>query len=229
MLAGCAGPEPGAQRALLGDETDAPTLVALAPVGSQPPEANDASPRFAVAFRMPDGTTRPVDREAIAFVPQWRSGAALVDPERRLYEVLPDGMRRMLVAGATGALAVSPDRSELAYVVASDVLGDLRVHDGSTERTLASGLASIGNLRFSEDGTLVAFVGASPGGIVGVWIAGQGGARCLTNCALRTGEDWQDRFVPPPSDADRFVLRVDTIGWTDPDGAEHEIAIGGAP
>jgi hypothetical protein len=178
---------------------------------------------------MPDGSLRPIDREAIAFVPRWRSGAALVDPERRLYEVLPDGMRRMLVAGATGPLAVSPDGHELAYVVAPDVFADLRVHDGASERTLASGLASIGDLRFSEDGAQVAFVGAAPGGIVGVWIASQDGARCLTNCGLRAGADWQDHFLPPPSDADTFVIHLDTVGWTDPDGEPREIAIGGAP
>src|SRR5690606_31016248 len=107
---------------------------------------SDFVPRRRVALRMPDGSSRALDREAIAFVPAWRGGAALVDPEGRLYEVGAAGTLRMLAAQATGELAVAGER--LVYVIGSP--GELRVHDGREARTLASGLASIGGLRVVE-------------------------------------------------------------------------------
>ncbi|HBQ12218.1 MAG TPA: hypothetical protein DEF51_14050 [Myxococcales bacterium] len=103
----------------------------------------------------------------------------------------------MLAAGVT-ALAVSDDLSRLAFAVRSD--GSLRVHDGEVARTLAEGFVSIGALRFDPTGARVAFVGARNGGVAGVWVAGPDGAACQTNCDLRTGERWGDRFTPPPAD-----------------------------
>jgi hypothetical protein len=218
-LLGCAAHE--APGRVASAEIGAPTLVAIGEPSEAPP-GSDAVPHRAVAFRMPDGSTRPVDREAVAFVSRWGTGAALVDPERRLYEVRPDGARRMLVAGASGSLAVSPDGTLLVYVVARDVLGELRVHDGAQERTLAAGLASIGVLRV--EGERVFFVGARSGGVVGVWTAALdgSGARCLTNCDLVTGTDFAARFVPPPSSPDAFERDGDVLAWRDPDGVRHE-------
>ncbi len=225
VVSACAPSPPGRAASEL---RDAPALVAVSEPTQGPP-GSDAVPRVAVAFRMPDGATRPVDREATHFVPRWREGAALVDPERRLYEVRPDGTRRMLADGASGSLAVSPDLELLVYAIARDVVGELRVHDGARERTLASGLASIGVLRI--EGARVFFVGARPGGIAGVWTAALdgSGARCLTNCDLVTGTDWRARFVPPPSSPDAFELNGSTLAWRDPDGAQHEVALEEAP
>ncbi len=217
---GCTAPEPGEQ-ARTGVE-EAPALVALA-AAPEGPQASDAVPARRVAFRMPDGTTRPLDREAIAFVPRWGGGAALVDPERRLYEVRPDGQRRMLARGATGALAASDDGATLAYVIAAGVLGELFTHDGERERSLASGLAAIGALRVTGDRVL--FVGARPGGVAGVWIAGPDGAECLTNCALRTGEPFEDRRVPLPASPSSFELEAGRVAWIDHDGARHEATL----
>jgi hypothetical protein len=195
---------------------------------SQPPPGSDAVPRSRVAFRMPDGSLRPVDREAIAFVPRFGAGAALVDPERRLYEVTPDGQRRMLAAGASGSLAVSPGEDLLAYAVTRGALGELRVHDGTEERTLARGLASAGALGFADGGARLFFVGGRPGGVAGVWTATtDGDARCLTNCELRTGEPWQDRFVPLPASALAFEPERDAVAWTDADGARHRAPLAG--
>lgn len=222
MLCGCAAPD-SAERASSA-AVEAPTLIAIGEA-SQGPPGSDAVPRRSVAFRMPDGSLRPVDREAIAFVPRWQGAAALVDPERRVYEVRPDGMRRMLAADASGSLVVSGDERLLAYVVMRDVLGELRVHDGENERTIASSLASIGVLRFDQ--TRILFVGARPGGIAGVWAAALdgSGARCLTNCDLVTGTDWQPRFVPPPSSPDAFDVRGSAVTWIDPDGARHALEV----
>mgnify|MGYP000106070423 CR=1 FL=1 len=186
--------QPAAERARSAPLEAPLELVAL---GLEAPDGPDALPTHAVAFRSPDGALRPVDRRAARFVPRWRDGAALVDPEGRLYQVWPDGQRRMLAAGVT-ALAVSDDLSRLAFAVRTD--GSLRVHDGEVARTLAEGFVSIGALRFDPTGARVAFVGARNGGVAGVWVAGPDGAACQTNCDLRTGERWGDRFTPPPAD-----------------------------
>lgn len=228
LAAACTPPDDAATRASL---TEA-RLVAVGPAEPGPP-GSDAVPHRPVAFRMPDGRTRPVDREAVAFVSRFASGAALVDPARRLYAVTPDGGRRMLAAGATGSLATSPGGDRLAYVVARGTTGELRIHDGQRARTLVAGLASVGVLRFDGAGERLFFVGGRPGGVVGVWTVGvdperEPAARCLSNCALRTGEPWGDRFVPPPSRPDAFTPEAGAVAWTDPDGGAHRVALEGS-
>ena len=80
--------QPAAERARSAPLEAPLELVAL---GLEAPAGPDALPTHAVAFRSPDGALRPVDRRAARFVPRWRDGAALVDPEGRLYQVWPDG------------------------------------------------------------------------------------------------------------------------------------------
>ncbi|MCA9608180.1 MAG: hypothetical protein KC619_21370 [Myxococcales bacterium] len=187
LCLGCTAVEPAAAPL-----EEAPTLVAL---GDQGPGVGDARPHLRVAFRAADGSTTPVDLEASALVPRWRDGAALIDPEGRLYQVWPDGRRRMLAPRAT---ALGTDGERLVFAVERDLGVELRVHDGTEAQTLAEGLSSAAMLRVDHD--RVRFVGARPGGVAGVWVADASGARCRTNCDLRTGEPWGDRFVPPPSD-----------------------------
>lgn len=170
---------------------EGPVLVALEDAS----EGLDARPRWRVAFERADGSRAPVDVEASDFVPRWRDGAALIDPARRLYQVWPDGQRRML---APEVLALGTDGSRLAFAEARDLGVALRVHDGERATTLAEGLSSAAMLRVEPERVL--FVGARPGGVAGVWVADADGARCVTNCDLRTGQPWGDRFVPPPSD-----------------------------
>jgi hypothetical protein len=197
VLSACAAPDPGAGAAHEIEERD--ELVELEVTASHGP---DQTPRRRLAFRGARGGLEPVSLEAIAFVPRFGRGAALIDSERRLYEVWRGGQRRMLADHAVGELAVSDGGELLAYVIVRDLFGALKVHDGDRERTIASGLASIGVLRVMDDE--VAFVGAAPGGIAGVWSAplDGSGARCHTNCDLRTGTDWRPRFVAPPSAPD---------------------------
>ncbi len=213
-LLGCAGPlPPGAEESL----ADAPRLEAIGDaVGG--PEGSDAPARWRVGF-VDHGVTRPVDREAIAFVPRWREGAALVDPQRRLYAVRPDGDRRMLAADAVGVLAT--DGARLAYVTERGGLSALSLHDGTRPRVIVEGFASIGVVRLTPEEIL--FVGAPPGGVVGVWSVQGGAPVCLTNCALRTGEPWADRFVPPPVDAATFVIEPGRVRWVDGDGVAREV------
>lgn len=217
-LVGCSAIEPSPAPLV---EASGAQLVAIGSPQPGPP-GSDAVPAVEVAFQLADGSRRAVDRRAIAFVPRWRRGAALVDAERRLYEVLPSGERRMLVSGAGGELAISPDERLLVYAVER---GEVRTHDGESERTIASGLSSAGVIRVLD--RYVAFVGARPGGVAGVWIAAidGSGARCLTNCGLRTGEPWLDQFVAPPSSAAAFRLENGVLAWIDRDGVRREASI----
>ena len=196
FLFGCTG---GAslESSLVDEIDDGPTLVTL---GAWTETVGDQLPRVRVGFRGAGSDDVPLDREAIAYVERWRDGAALIDPERRLYQVWPDGRRRML---ARDVSALATDGERLAFVVRRDLHAELRVHDGAQARTLARGLASCGVLRVEPDRVL--FVGAAPGGVAGVWVADRGGATCVTNCDLRTGQPWQDRFEPPPSDPELLV------------------------
>lgn len=183
----------------------------------------DAVPLRRVAFR--EGA--PLPDAVVSFASGWRDAAAIVDRDGRLYEVRPTGERRMLSANVGGGLAVSSDGRWLAYAVQRDVLGELRVHDGAQERTIARGLASLGALRIVDDRVL--FVGGAPGGVAGVWIASvDGDARCLTNCDLRTGRPWQHRFVPLPASADALELVDDVVAWRDAYGGQHAVSLGGA-
>jgi len=183
-LAGCSSTTAPTQAPVIEDDL---RLVALEDRG---PQVGDAPPRLRVAFE--SGRQRvPVDRDAIAFVPRWRDGAALIDPERRLYQVWPDGRRRML---APNALALATDGQRLVYSVERLHRVELRVHDGTSEQTWATGLTSAS--RLSIAGERVRFVGAVNGGVAGRWEAGPSGAVCQTNCDLRTGADWGDRFEP---------------------------------
>jgi hypothetical protein len=202
------------------EEPPSPRLVVLRGA-AEPPMASDAIPSFEVGFEGA-GSNRALDRRAIAFVPRWRRGAAIIDPERRLYEVLPNGARRMLVANTGAELALDGDR--LVYAVETGRGAEVRTHDGTTERTLASGLSSAGLFR-AENGML-AFVAARPGGIAGVWIASlDGDARCMTNCDLRTGERWTERFVALPASADAWSFAGGRVGWSDAAGARHELGV----
>src|SRR5689334_1487540 len=135
LLCACAAVEPASAG------LSSPALI---DVRTEPSSGLDDPPRRIVRFE-----GQATEHEAIAFVPRFHRGAALIDPDRRLYEVLPDGERRMLARDAI-ELASSQDASWIAYTV-GDVLGELRVHDGSQERTIASGLASIGVLRVLDD------------------------------------------------------------------------------
>lgn len=214
-------------RAALLDER--PRLVMVSRQAPDLHGGHDAPVLMTVAFELDDGTHIPVDRLARAFVERWRDGAALVDSESRLYEVLPDGSRRMLAASVAGELAVSDDEQTLAYAAVRGFIGELRVHDGAQERVVASNLSSAGVLRFGP-GEL-AFVGARPGGIAGVWIASLDGssARCLTNCDLRTGEPWMDRFLEPPSRTSAFEWRAGSLVWIDANGSVNEADRGALP
>lgn len=172
--------------------TEPPRLVALAEAQDT---VGDDGPRTRVGFVDGEGNIREHDQRAQLFVERFRDGSALVDSERRLYQVWPFE-RRMLAANVS---ALAGDTEHLVYVTQNHDGLCIRLHDGASERILARGLASAGALKIEAERVL--FVGAANGGVAGVWqVSLSGGeAHCVTNCDLRTGEPWGDAFVPPPS------------------------------
>lgn len=190
LIAGCASEIPSA--GTVGALQSPQVLVAISPAA---PTRGDERPRTPVAFRDAEGNLSPVG-DASVFLPRWLDGAALIDAGR-LYQVWPDGRRRMLAANVA---AIASDGERLVFVVEDNLEAVIRLHDGSQVMQVAGGLASAGVMRL--DAERVIFVGAAPGGVAGVWTAPLDGSgpRCATNCTLRTGEPWLDDFVPPPSD-----------------------------
>ena len=69
----------------------------------------------------------------------------------------------------------------------------------------------------AHPGTVV-FVGSEVGGVSGVWIADGTGVRCLTNCDLRTGQPWGDRYVAPPGNTATVRVSGTQVEWRTPDG-----------
>jgi hypothetical protein len=123
----------------------------------------------------------------------------LVDHQLARFGV--EGAPRLLARGVGSPPWASADVVVYALEVGDAV--DLRMRRQEQETTLASGLASAGAFRLSPDGEHVLFVGAIGGGVAGLWVASLdgAGARCLTNCELRTGQPWDDAFVAPPGSA----------------------------
>ncbi|MFK7985796.1 MAG: hypothetical protein AB8I08_07160 [Sandaracinaceae bacterium] len=198
-------------------QSEAPQLVVTERLGGDGPDAPD---QLRMAFRRGDETGAPLDRLAIGWVPRWGDGAALVDPDGRLYEVSLNGTRRMLAQGAVGPL--SADGVRLAYTTESGFLTDLHVHDGQAATTWARGLAAAGVLRL--EGARLFFVGGPPGAVVGLWEArADGPPRCWSNCALRTGTDFGDAFVAPPGRAEDITPLEEGVRWVDAAGVTHEV------
>lgn len=217
MLAGCAPASQATPAEQSQTEAPAAELVVLERITSNGP---DAPERVQLAFRRGDIIGAPLDRLAIGWVPRWADGAAIVDPEGRLYEVSPDGDRRMLANGAVGPL--SADGSRLAFTTESGFLTDLHVHDGQASRVWASGLAAAGVLHL--EGERLFFVGGPPGAVVGLWEArADGPPRCWSNCELRTGADFRDAFVPPPGRPEDITAIASGVRWVDLHGLSHEV------
>lgn len=190
------------------------------------PGGTDTPPRFALALRATDGTRMPLEARALAHV-TFNSGVAVVDSERRLLIVSSDGARRVLAEQA-GAPPARGSRGELVYVAQKDTGAEVHVLEaGSSDRVVASGIASAGLLAPQPDGSIL-FVGARNGGVAGLWIISAGTSRCLTNCELETGEPWGDRFVPPPGDTAAIKVEGTRVQWEAFDGKRYDAPLGGA-
>lgn len=204
----------------------APEIEVLATNANAPP-GSDAVPHMRLAFRYADGSRRPIDGQALAYVP-FRDGVALVDERRQLVLVAPGGARRVLAreSGAPPALGTA---GELVYVARYDLSSDLHVLDvAGRDRVLARGLASAGLLAPQPDGRVL-LVGAQNGGVAGVWLAAiDAPVRCLTNCAFTTGaQDGWPGFVPLPSTAEGLRIRGELATWQDSDGTSQQAPLRG--
>jgi hypothetical protein len=190
------------------------------------PGGTDTPPRFAIALRATDGTKTPLESRALAHV-TFSGGLALVDSTRRLVVVAADGARRVLAEEA-GAPPARGARGELVYVAQADTGAEVHVLEpGGADRVIATGLASAGLLAPQPDGTTL-FVGARNGGVAGLWTIGSSGSRCLTNCDLKTGEPWGDRFVPPPGEVAAIKIVGARVEWQAHDGKRYGAELGAA-
>jgi hypothetical protein len=193
----------------------APQLVARA-LAYDPPPGSDAVPTWSLAFEHADGSRSAIAERATAYV-RFRDGVALTTPERRLLLISPDGSRRLLAASVSSSPARGPS-GELLYVALYGAVAELhRLTVTGEDRVIARELSSAGLLAPHADGSVL-LVGAPNGGVAGIWRVDPGAsqARCITNCELRTGQDWKGRFVPPPGTVEeleaayRATLAIDS-------------------
>lgn len=204
-----------------------PELVAT-PIAIEAPPQSDAVPLWSLAFVYEDGTRVPVDERAIGYT-AFRDGAALINRERELLLISPDGARRTL-ATRSATTPVRGAAGELYYVALYGAVAELhRLSEAGDDRVIARELSNVALIAPQAD-TSVLLVGARNGGVAGMWRVAQGStrARCLTNCELTTGEGWQegkDRFVPPPGTVVELEAAYRTLLTTD---SEHD-TLGGKP
>lgn len=201
-LGGCAQ-APQASPAMIGGaavEANRVRAIRVLTKESDVPVGGDGAPRMTLAFELEDGSQRAIEGEHTAYA-RFRDGVALVDRQKRLLLVTPDGAQRVLAQEA-GAPPVQGPTGALAYVAKYGLVAEVHLLgiDGR-DRIVATGLADAGTLTPQRDGSMV-FIGARAGGVAGVWSASADGrpAQCVTNCELQTGTPWGERFVPLPRD-----------------------------
>jgi len=183
-----------------------PVLVLHRRVWSAPQGA-DGPPLYSVAWRLPDGTHEPAGLGAPALAAvSWNDAIVWLDAERRLH--LRDD-RDTILGESHGAPDVRGDALAYALVVG----GETEVHLRTPEADRSLGrVYQVGALRIAPEGDVVVGVGSDNGGVVGVWAFDDEGARCLTNCTLRTGEAWTD-VVRPPGGAGALRFEGGVVRW----------------
>ncbi len=114
---------------------------------------------------------------------------------------------------------MSSDGETLAYVALEeddDVRSALHLRRESDDVRDRS-LYSLGALRFAPDGGTVLGVGAVNGGVVGLHVFDDLGRRCLSNCDLRAGSEWED-YVRPPGGPTALHFDDSDVSWDGSDG-----------
>lgn len=186
----------------------APTPLHVVRVLHEAPEGGDGPTRLVLAGSALAGSgpgSEAIDADALGGL-QLGEEALVLRPTGVLELVHPQGLTR-LDAHAVVVPVASGSGDHIAWVRARGLTQALVVmsRDGS-EAVVAQGLASIGAIVIEEaTSPRVAFVGATEGGIAGVWVAREGMApRCLTNCALRVGRALGPGHSPLPAEPLRF-------------------------
>ncbi len=206
LLAACTPPPGGASSPVTAQES-----VVVRETVAEIPESGDGPDTVLLARVDPEGAVHPIEGPAfdgVAF-----QGGALVMRTDRTLEMVRDGAPTSVVDRELVFAPVASSDGEHAAWAAERTLGEqvLVVVDREGGRAeAAQGLASIGALSFdlSTHGPSrrIAFVGATQGGIAGLWVTRADGstARCLTNCALRAGQPFGADHVPLPDELVQF-------------------------
>jgi len=175
------------------------------------PTGPDAAPRVRLARRESDGSLVELPEEFLDAL-EFRRGAVVVTLQRALLLVHPDGSSSLLAREADGLPARASDGS-IAYPARfGDVVEVHWLTVGGENQRLTSFHGIATRVAPKQDRTVV-FIGAVPGGVVGVWVADASGARCVTNCGLRTGQPWGDAYVSPPPDTSRVDFDGQRVRW----------------
>lgn len=206
--------------------------VFAAPVGG------DAPPRYTLAWERGGervASELPPVLEAFAFDFDSPSSGASAPTNGRsrgrpdVVALLPDGRLVRFVSGepeagvelaraVVGRPGVAPHA--FAYVVAAggqESAAEVHWFEAGEDRVLDRSLLTFGGLRIAPDGRHVLGFGAVNGGVAGLHVVGPDGARCLTNCALRTGPGWLAQagadFVPLPRAPGGLFFEGDEVRW----------------
>ncbi len=178
----------------------------------EPARSVDEPPRFEVIRKAPDGTEQILADLAVAVVTV-EDEPWLVTPERLLLRVTAAGERHVLDNNVVVAPVVEGDL--VAWVAGTHLDNEIKVHQDGQTRVVAGGLTAVSSLRFAPDGRHLLVVGAGDGAVVGLHVVDMHGGRvqCLTNCDVRIGEAWRDRFVPLPPRPDALEFDTDKVSW----------------
>lgn len=170
-----------------------------------------------IHLEAPDGAARQIEGFFLGGV-SFDDTAVLLDVDHHLVRYAMSGAPEDIADDVPFVPIVTLDGAHLAYATED---GALHVLDALGDRVVASGLSSIGALSFSPDGAQIAFVGARPGGVAGVWLASSRAdlaARCLTNCDRGVGD--VEGMVPLPAQPMEVGA---VVRWVDETGAVHEV------
>ncbi|MFO0560225.1 MAG: hypothetical protein U0269_19570 [Polyangiales bacterium] len=206
----------------------------VARVAWRGPEASDAPERIELGWRTIGDGLRPIDAgAALIEAAVWDGSIVAITADETLIRIDERGQRDELDRAVTGELAVSDDGRALAYARSDGNDGALWVRRRGAQPeaiAVARGFASVGTMRFSSNGAALCFVGARNGGVLGVHVASatsDESLRCLTNCALQTGTDWQREFIEPPASSEALQCGAESVRWMTRAGQHVAIAIGG--
>lgn len=206
LAAGCQ-PADAAPGALSQQAAGAPAVVVREVVAAVP-EGGDG-PDTVLLAAIDDEGARPLEGPAVGGV-GFQGGALVLRPDGRLEMVREGATGSVIDRDVTFSPVVSSDGEHAAWAAQRGDEQVLVVIDRAGGRADAVvGLGSIGAVSFEEAAgpqRRLAFVGAMNGGVAGLWAGRVDGSatRCLTNCALRTGQPWGDDHVPLPEGLARF-------------------------
>lgn len=194
--------------------TDAPTLVFHRQLVSPAP-GSDERPLYSLAWRHPDGHVEPIELPPVMHAVALDGEVYWVDRSHRLHR----GADEILAEGVFARPIVRGER--LVYVTGG--AGEpqtIHWRDDHGGGELGTELYQLGALAPAPDGSALLGVGSLDGGVAGVWVVPLDGdeARCLSNCDLRVGSDWGERFVAPPGAADGLTFDGDHVRWDTPAG-----------